>query len=194
MWPWQKKGQREKAADRSPRRETRWKLARLREETKTTCVWLLEERAQGMCSIRGNRMHSLNQLPANPVAQSHILIFITARVGIHTSTSHDVFPSIPFRSVSATSCFIHSFPRPKFVNPQLHHDGLCKHKHFVNLLCFLLLSGTQSSYSPPFTIMALTGKSLGDLYVLTLKDLHGSCNGGENSATLELIKISPSSG
>ncbi len=79
-------------------------------------------------------------------------------------------------------------------SPQLHDDGLCKHEHFVNLLCFLPLSGTHSSYSPPFTIMALTGKSLGDLYALTLKDLRGSSNGWENSATLELIKICSSSG
>lgn len=84
-------------------------------------------------------MHSLNQLPANPVAQSHILIFITARVGIHTSTSHGVFPLIPFQSVSAISCFIHLFALPKFVNPQLHVDGLCKLEHFENLLCLLLL-------------------------------------------------------
>lgn len=82
------------------------KLAGLQEETKTTCVWLLEERTRGMCSIRGNRMHSLNQLPANPVAQSHILIFITARVGIHTSTSHGVFPRNPL-----SICFGHLLHR-----------------------------------------------------------------------------------
>lgn len=35
-------------------------------------------------------MHSLKQLLANPMAHSHILI--TAWVGLHTSTSHGVFP------------------------------------------------------------------------------------------------------
>lgn len=114
-------------------------------------MWLLEERTQGMCSIRGNRTHLLNQLLANPVAQSHILIFIIARVRIHTSTSHGVFPPIPSQSVSdMSSCFIHLFARPKFANPQLHDDGLWKHEHFLNLLCLLLPSGTLSSYSPPF--------------------------------------------
>lgn len=73
-------------------------------------------------------MHSLNQLPANPVAQSRILIFITARVGIHTSTSHGVFPLIPIQSVSAIACFVHLFARPKFVNPQLQDDGLSANK------------------------------------------------------------------
>lgn len=58
-----------------------WRKQSCRGGSGDVCA-LLEERTRGTRSIRGNRMHSLNQLPANPVAQSRILICITARVGI----------------------------------------------------------------------------------------------------------------
>lgn len=127
----------------------RWgesKSYRERKRKQRQRVWLLKEGTRGMCSIRGNRMHSLNQLRANPVALRHILIFITAWVGIHTSTSHGVFPPSPLnpsRSISI-SCFIHLFAQHKFVNPL----RLCKHERFVNPLCILLLSGTFFSILP----------------------------------------------
>ena len=86
-------------------------------------------------------MHSLTQLPVNPVAQSHILIFITAQEGILTSTSHGVFPPIPYQSVSAFIGFIHLFVSPKFVK---QHDD--RHDNFVTLyLRLLLLSNTHVS-------------------------------------------------
>lgn len=90
-------------------------------------VWLLEEQTRGMCSIRGNRMHSLNQLPANPVAQSHILILITAQVG----DSH-LHPSLVlFQNVTVIFSFIYLFAESLFVNSLLHDENLCKHKYFL---------------------------------------------------------------
>lgn len=145
VWPFQKT-----ARDRERAVMHEQKLWRLQEETKTTRVGLLEEGTRGMCSIRGNRMHSLNQLLANPVVQSHILIFITGWVGIHTSTSHCVF-SLFVLSESASaisvSCIALWFARRKFANLPRHNDGLCKHEPFVSLLCMWIPSGTSSGTS-----------------------------------------------
>lgn len=69
-------------------------------------------------------MHSLNQLPANPVAQSHILILITAQVWILTSISHGVFPPISFKTASAIFCLIYLFAQPMFVKFLLHDDDI----------------------------------------------------------------------
>lgn len=70
----------------------------------------------------------------------------------------------------------------KFVNHQLHDGSLFK--HFVNLLCILLLSGAHSS----FYHNGIDRKRPLWFVSSDLVNLHVSSNGWKNSATLELIK------
>lgn len=99
-------------------------------------------------------MHSLSQLPANPVVQSRILILITAQVGLHTSTSHGVFP--PILCICPSSLLSHVFisfpPLCLSSTPLLYpvnYNGY-KHEYFVNRLC-----PSQPSFVP-FNTFAYT--------------------------------------
>lgn len=110
-------------------------------------MWLLEKQTQGMCSIRGNRMHSLKQLPANPVARSHTLALITAQVGIHTSTSHSVFPSHPL-SLHRRHFLVRAF---------VCSSQLCQYESSLMIFCLFPLTWLC------LINMGLTGKQiLGD--------------------------------